>query len=247
MVRELVTKLFGKLPYRHINPTTIVAQGAAVQAACRLRDADVEEVILTDVCPYTLGIESSSGNINGLFSPIIERNTIVPTSKVKRFYTLSPQQKNIILSVYQGENPRVENNVLIDKFEVPLTPMDKIQGIDVRFSYDLNGLLEVDVVLLETGTFHGKVIDHSPIGLTDKQKQESHDRLAALKIHPRDEMPNRTLLARLEQAWAQSLGDERLLIGSYIQVFMEVLEQQNPEEIEQIRSEIEVNLSELNR
>lgn len=125
--------------------------------------------------------------------------------------------------------------------------MDKIQGIDVRFSYDLNGLLEVDVVLLETGTFHGKVIDHSPIGLTDKQKQESHDRLVVLKIHPRDEMPNRTLLARLERAWAQALGDERLLIQSYIEAFLEVLEQQNQEEIEKIRNEIEKDLNELNR
>ena len=247
VVRELVTKLFGKLPYRHINPTTIVAQGAAVQAACRLRNADIEEVILTDVCPYTLGIESSSGNVGGLFAPIIERNTIVPTSKVKTFYTVHPQQKIIGISVYQGESPRVENNVLIDQFEVPVTPMEKTQGIDVRFSYDLNGLLEVDVVVLETGIKHGKVIDHSPIGLTDKQKQESHERLKSLKIHPRDEMPNRTLLARLERAWAQSLGDERVLIGSYIEAFIEVLNQQNSEEINEMRCEIEANLQELNR
>ena len=247
VVRELVTKLFGKLPYRHINPTTIVAQGAAVQAACRLRNADIEEVILTDVCPYTLGIESSSGNVSGLFAPIIERNTIVPTSKVKTFYTVHPQQKIIGISVYQGESPRVENNVLIDQFEVPVTPMEKTQGIDVRFSYDLNGLLEVDVVVLETGIKHGKVIDHSPIGLTDKQKQESHERLKSLKVHPRDEMPNRTLLARLERAWAQSLGDERALIGSYIEAFIEVLDQQNSEEIDEMRCEIEANLQELNR
>ena len=247
VVRELVTKLFGKLPYRHINPTTIVAQGAAVQAACRLRNADIEEVILTDVCPYTLGIESSSGNVGGLFAPIIERNTIVPTSKVKTFYTVHPQQKIIGISVYQGESPRVENNVLIDQFEVPVTPMEKTQGIDVRFSYDLNGLLEVDVVVLETGIKHGKVIDHSPIGLTDKQKQESHERLKSLKIHPRDEMPNRTLLARLERAWAQSLGDERALIGAYIEAFIEVLDQQNSEEIDEMRCEIEANLQELNR
>lgn len=247
VVRELVTKLFGKLPYRHINPTTIVAQGAAVQAACRLRNQDVEEVILTDVCPYTLGIESCSGKVSGLFSPIIERNTIVPTSKVKTFYSTQPQQKAICISVYQGENPRVENNVLIDEFEIPLTPMEKTQGVDVRFSYDLNGLLEVDVVLLETGEQYGKVIDQSPIGLTDKQKQESHERLKALKIHPRDEMPNRTLLARLERAWAQSLGDERMLIGSYIEDFLTVLNQQNLDEINQMRSEIESQLNDLGR
>ncbi|OCG06972.1 molecular chaperone HscC [Gilliamella sp. wkB178] len=247
VVRELVTKLFGKLPYRHVNPTTIVAQGAAIQAACRQRNQDVEEVILTDVCPYTLGIESCSGNISGLFSPIIERNTIVPTSKVKTFYTMYPQQKFIHLSVYQGESPRVENNVLIDEFDVPLTPMEQTQGIDVRFSYDLNGLLEVDVILLETGTQHGKVIDHSPIGLTETQKMESHNRLKLLKIHPRDQMPNRVLLARLERAWAQSLGDERLLIGSYMEAFLSALEQQKTDAIDELRNEIESNLQQLDR
>ena len=247
VVRELVTKLFGKLPYRHINPTTIVAQGAAVQAACRLRNADVEEVILTDVCPYTLGIESSSDNVRGLFSPIIERNTIVPTSKVKTFYTTHPQQKYISVAVYQGEHPLVKNNVLIDQFEVPLTPTEELQGIDVRFSYDLNGLLEVDVIIHATGQQHGKVIDHSPIGLTEKQKQESHERLKSLKVHPRDQMPNRTLLARLDRAWAQSLGDERSLIGSYIETFLTVLDRQNTEEIETIRCEIESSLTSLDR
>lgn len=247
VVRELVTKLFGKLPYRHINPTTIVAQGAAIQAACRLRNQDVEEVILTDVCPYTLGIETCSENINGLFTPIIERNTIVPTSKVKNFYTTHPQQKVICVSVYQGENPLVADNVFIDKFDVPLTPIESIQGIEIRFSYDLNGLLEVDVISLETGLQHGKVIDHSPLGLTEQQKQESQERLKALKIHPRDEMPNRTLLARLERAWAQSLGEERKLIGSYIEAFLAVLHEQNSDEIASIRNEIELNLQQLDR
>lgn len=245
VIRELVTKLFCKLPYRHINPTTIVAQGAAIQAACRLRNEDVNEVILTDVCPYTLGIESCSENINGIFSPILERNTIVPASKVKTFYTTIPQQKFIRLCVYQGENPRVENNVLIDEFEIPLTPMNKLQGIDVRFSYDINGLLEVDVVSLETGLHHGKTIDRNPIGLTEEQKQQSHERLKSLKIHPRDEMPNRALLARLERAWAQSLNNERIAIGTYIEAFLTALNRQQPEEINTMRSEIESFLSEF--
>lgn len=245
VIRELVTKLFCKLPYRHINPTTIVAQGAAIQAACRLRNEDVNEVILTDVCPYTLGIESCSENINGIFSPILERNTIVPASKVKTFYTTIPQQKFIRLCVYQGENPRVENNVLIDEFEIPLTPMNKLQGIDVRFSYDINGLLEVDVISLETGLHHGKTIDRNPIGLTEEQKQQSHERLKSLKIHPRDEMPNRALLARLERAWAQSLNNERIAIGTYIEAFLTALNRQQPEEINTMRSEIESFLSEF--
>ena len=81
-VQQLVATLFGRLPYRHLDPDTIVALGAATQAACKARDGAVEELILTDVCPYTLGIETLRGKgVEGAFSPIIERNTVIPTSR----------------------------------------------------------------------------------------------------------------------------------------------------------------------
>lgn len=70
----------------------------------------------------------------------------------------------------------------------------------MRFSYDINGLLEVDVTLLDTGKQHSHSIDRSPTGLDQQARQASHARLAGLKIHPRDALPNRTLLARLERA-----------------------------------------------
>ncbi|WP_064116817.1 molecular chaperone HscC [Pseudomonas fluorescens] len=245
-VQQMVATLFGRLPYRHLDPDTIVALGAATQAACKARDGAVEELILTDVCPYTLGISTMrGGDIKGAFSPIIERNTIIPTSKVERYHTTSPGQELIRISVYQGERPWVRDNIFIDAFDVKLTPSEHIQALDVRFSYDINGLLEVDVTLAETGERHSHSIDRSPTGLDAQSRQASHERLTSLKIHPRDTLPNRTLLARLERAWTQSLGEERQRIADWLDSFTTVLGGQRSEEIASHRSQLNKVLDEL--
>jgi molecular chaperone HscC len=245
-VQQMVATLFGRLPYRHLDPDTIVALGAATQAACKARDGAVEELILTDVCPYTLGIATMRGeDIKGAFSPIIERNTIIPTSRVERYYTTQPKQTVLRIAVYQGERPWVCDNILIDAFEVTLTPTQHIQELDVRFSYDINGLLEVDVTLLETGERHSHSIDRSPTGLDEQARRDSHNRLSTLKVHPRDALPNRTLLARLERAWMQSLGTQREHIAEWLHNFTTVLAGQQPSEIASHRSELNKALDQL--
>lgn len=245
-VQQMVATLFGRLPYRHLDPDTIVALGAATQAACKARDGAVEELILTDVCPYTLGIATMRGeDIKGAFSPIIERNTIIPTSRVERYYTTQPKQSLLRIAVYQGERPWVCDNILIDAFDVTLTPTEHIQELDVRFSYDINGLLEVDVTLLETGERHSHSIDRSPTGLDEQARRDSHNRLSTLKVHPRDALPNRTLLARLERAWMQSLGTQREHIAEWLHNFTSVLSGQQPSEIASHRSELNKALDQL--
>ncbi|WNZ86267.1 molecular chaperone HscC [Pseudomonas sp. P108] len=245
-VQQMVATLFGRLPYRHLDPDTIVALGAATQAACKARDGAVEELILTDVCPYTLGIATLRGeDIKGAFSPIIERNTIIPTSRVERYYTTQPKQSLLRIAVYQGERPWVCDNILIDAFDVTLTPTEHIQELDVRFSYDINGLLEVDVTLLETGERHSHSIDRSPTGLNEQARRDSHNRLSTLKVHPRDALPNRTLLARLERAWMQSLGTQREHIAEWLHNFTTVLGGQQPSEIASHRSELNKALDQL--
>ncbi|NKF27540.1 molecular chaperone HscC [Pseudomonas sp. BGM005] len=245
-VQQLVATLFGRLPYRHLDPDTLVALGAATQAACKARDGAIEELILTDVCPYTLGIATMRDKgIDGAFSPIIERNTIIPTSRVERYHTTHPRQELLRIAVYQGERPWVRDNILIDAFDVTLTPTDNIQELDVRFSYDINGLLEVDVTLLETGERHSHSIDRSPTGLDEQARIDSYNRLSTLKVHPRDALPNRTLLARLERAWMQSLGTQREHIAEWLHNFTTVLGGQQPAEIASHRSELNKALDQL--
>lgn len=247
--QQLVAQLFGKMPLRHLDPDTVVAIGAAAQAACRQRDAAVREIIMTDVSPYTLGIEIATDigdrTMNGIMSPIIERNTTIPASRQKRYYTRYDNQEHIRIAIYQGERPRVADNIHIDDIElkVPPAPAGQ-QAVDVRFSYDNDGLLEVDVCLESTGERVSRVIDRSPSGLSDAQKAESHQRLADLKIHPREEMPNRTLQARLESAYSQALGQQRDQILQWIGLFEQVLAKQDPREIALTRQNVENKLAE---
>jgi molecular chaperone HscC len=184
-------------------------------------------------------------DIKGAFSPIIERNTIIPTSRVERYYTTQPKQSLLRIAVYQGERPWVCDNILIDAFDVTLTPTQHIQELDVRFSYDINGLLEVDVTLLETGERHSHSIDRSPTGLDEQARRDSHNRLSTLKVHPRDALPNRTLLARLERAWMQSLGEQREHIAEWLHNFTSVLGGQQSAEIASHRTELNKALDQL--
>lgn len=247
--QQLVSQLFGKMPLRHLDPDTVVAQGAAVQAACRLRDEAVQEIIMTDVCPYTLGIAISSEvngeRMSGLMSPIIERNTTIPASREQYYATTRDDQTSVNVLVFQGERPRVRDNVFIGDITVPVPPAPAGEEcIAVRFSYNVDGLLEVDVTVQSTGEKIERLIDRSPNGLTESQKQASRERLSAVKIHPRDEMPNRTLRARLESAYAQTLGQEREAVMHWLNQFDAVLSRQDGAEIRRVRERLESELAE---
>ncbi|WP_080079698.1 molecular chaperone HscC [Salmonella enterica] len=234
LVQRIAVRLFGKLPYQSYDPSTIVALGAATQAACRLRHEDVEEVILTDICPYSLGVEVSRQGVPGIFSPIIERNTTVPVSKVETYSTMHPEQDSICVRVYQGESHKVKNNILIDSFDVMLKPNGHIQAIDIRFSYDINGLLEVDV-LLEDGKSESRIISHNATSLTTQQIDASRERLQALKIYPRDMLINRTFKAQLEEQWSRALGDEREMLGEIITDFDAALLSNDMQRVDDVR------------
>ncbi|WP_080155279.1 molecular chaperone HscC [Salmonella enterica] len=234
LVQRIAVRLFGKLPYQSYDPSTIVALGAATQAACRLRHEDVEEVILTDICPYSLGVEANRQGVPGIFSPIIERNTTVPVSKVETYSTMHPEQDSICVRVYQGESHKVKNNILIDSFDVMLKPNGHIQAIDIRFSYDINGLLEVDV-LLEDGKSESRIISHNATSLTTQQIDASRERLLALKIYPRDMLINRTFKAQLEEQWSRALGDEREMLGEIITDFDAALLSNDMQRVDDVR------------
>ena len=131
IVRDFLIKLFRKFPDTNINPDEAVALGAAVQAAMKERRSEVREVILTDVCSFTLGTDVvvDVGGIKepGHFCPIIERNTVIPASRTERFYTAHDQQSRINIRVLQGESRFADNNLFLGELdlEVPKGPAGK--------------------------------------------------------------------------------------------------------------------------
>lgn len=246
-IQQMATRLLGRFPRTTLDPDLVVCIGATIQAACRLRDKSVEEIILTDVCPFSLGIAIQKNEQSNVFSPIIERNTVIPCSRVERYFTVYDQQKAIHIGVYQGERMNVNENILIDAFDVAVQPNPAGQeAIDVRFSYDINGLLEIDVKVLSTGTSIQKVIDQTPKGLSEDEKKASHDRLIRLKVHPRDEIPNLTLIEKLSRCYEELLGEEREWIGHHLIRFQAALDKQDKEYIKQVKQEIEQELSVYN-
>ena len=252
-IRHFATRLFGRFPSCHINPDHVVATGAAIQAALKQRNADLKDIILTDVSPFSLGIECGMHDNNGrymsgLFSVIIERNTTIPASRVEQYVTVADGQKQIELKVYQGEHRLTKNNVLIGELEiaVPASAAGK-EAIDVRFTYDVNGLLEVMVTVVSTQKVYTLIIENSDTRLSQAEIDASLRRLSGLKVPPREQEQNRALLARAERLFEERLGRDRDHIGAVIMQFESVLSGQDPRLIEREAKKLEDWLNDLEK
>ncbi len=146
-VQETVKKLFGKEPHKGVNPDEVVAVGAAIQAG--VLKGEVKDVLLLDVTPLTLGIET----LGGVRTPLIERNTTIPTKKSEIFSTASDSQPSVDIRVLQGEREMAADNKLIGNFQlvgIPPAPRG-IPQIEVTFDIDANGILHVSAKDLGTG------------------------------------------------------------------------------------------------
>lgn len=252
LVRKLVASLFGRIPAMQLNPDEVVAQGAAIQAALQARHASLEEVVLTDVCPYTLGIETSvqqgGGFQSGHYLPIIERNTVVPVSRSRTVSTLSDNQKVVNLGIYQGESRMVSNNIFLGELEIPVPPRKAGEvTLDVRFTYDNNGLLEAQVHLPINGDTRRLVIENNPGVLPPEEIARRLAALEALKVHPRDQQINTLLLARLDRLYQECLGESREYIAGLANYFQQMLDTQDEHRIRAAHSDITQRLAHFER
>lgn len=246
--RSSIARLFNRFPSCNIDPDLVVAMGAAIQAGLIDKHQGLDDVVLTDVCPYTLGTEVNGpdGLTGGYFLPIIERNTIVPVSIVRSVYTAADNQTEVAINIYQGEHRLVKKNVFLGSLDikVPKGPKGK-EVVDIRYSYDMNGLLEVDVTVVSTNKTISKVIEHTPGALSNSEKQQSLKKLAGYKFHPRDDEKNRMLMAKGERLYETSLGEKRDYIAKVLSEFDAIMERQNPTEIIKGRARLAEILEQL--
>ena len=250
-VHNFIVKLFRKFPDTSINPDEAVALGAAIQAAMKERNEAVKEVILTDVCSFTLGTEISVERANGMyeaghFMPIIDRNTVIPASRTERVYTLHDNQDSIRVNVLQGESRFAQNNLLLGSMTVRvLKNTAGEEAVDITYTYDINSLLEVQVKVISTGEVKKQIIKGKSNEMSEEEVQQRMEELSYLKVHPRDQEENRLLLLKGERLYEESTGDTRVMIDMWLRKFEEALNSRSRENIEDARRELKEQLAEL--
>ena len=243
VVRRFVSKLFKMIPDTNINPDEAVALGAAIQGAMKERKEAIKEVILTDVCPFTLGTEvvrewENNQYEGGVFCPIIDRNTVIPASRTERLYTVRDNQDKIRINVLQGESRFAANNLSLGELLIDI-PQGKAgqESVDVTYTYDINSILEVEVKVISTGEVEKKVFLGRDVDMTPEEIEERLKTLSYLKIHPRDREENKYLLLRGERVYEESLGDDRLFVERAIRKFEKALDTYDQGLIEEAKEE----------
>lgn len=256
LFRQLMTRLLGRFPSVSLNPDETIAIGAAIQAGLVAEDAALDEVILTDVSPYSLGVDTTieiapNKYQHGVFAPIIERNTVIPTSKVHTFYPMDDNQPAVDFKIYQGEARLTRDNIKIGEMSVALPSRYRGKAknipLNVRFSYDINGLLEVDIDVEGSTKQYNLVIQNGAKHIDEEEMQRSKKKLSALKIHPRDQAQNRHLLARAERLYTQRLGFEREQLARLIGWYESILDAQDPIKIRKANSELQKSLDQFEK
>ena len=199
LVIEKVRQFFGKDPHRGVNPDEVVAVGAAIQAG--VLKGEVRDVLLLDVTPLTLGIET----LGGVSTAIITRNTTIPTSKSQVFSTAADNQPSVEIHVVQGERAMAQDNKSLGRFILDgLLPAARgVPQVEVSFDIDANGILNVGARDKATGR-EQKITIQAGSGLS-KDEVEKRARLAAAEDKARPAISRRVTRPTL---WAYSAGED---------------------------------------
>ena len=254
VIRRFVSRLFGRIPGMLVDPDEAVALGAALQCGMKARDKEIQEVVLTDVCPFTLGTEIVMSNgvfeEGGHYLPIIERNTVIPVSRTQTVYTAHDNQTRVNIKVLQGESRIARHNLPLGEISVPVPagPKGK-EAVDITYTYDVNSLLGVEVYVHSSGVRRKMIIQNEQNRIDEEEAAARLEKLQYLKQNPRDEEANRLQLLRGERLY-EEVPERRYEIDRALMAFEQALSRQERSAIEQARKQlarlldqIEFNLS----
>ena len=243
-VQEAVKKLLGKEPNKSVNPDEVVAMGAAIQGGVLV--GDVKDVLLLDVTPLSLGIET----LGGVFTKLIERNTTIPTSKSQVFSTAADNQPAVDIHVLQGERPMAQDNKTLGRFQlgdIPLAPRG-VPQIEVTFDIDANGIFNVSAKDLGTGKSQSIVIQ-SGSGLSEEEinrmvreaeENAESDKARKEEVDLRNESEQVLFAVKkaVEDLGAEVTDQEKVDIEEKSKKLEEALKGSNIEEIKKCKEEL---------
>ena len=239
LVQSYLQHLFGMIPVVTENCDEMIARGLGLVCAVKARKEEVKDFVLTDICPFTLGtdIVNEADPEHLYMEPIVERNTVLPCSRVERFYTSHNNQTKIEIQILQGEHAYADDNLKLGKMSVSV-PRKKAgeEAVDIRFTYDINGILIVDITVVSTGKTITKVISQKIEGQELERKAAE---LEKLKIHPKELSENKLIMEKLQALYEEVPTYLREQIRDAIQQFEYYLAKQNPRSIRNYRTYLE--------
>lgn len=245
LIQKYIRHLFHKAPMVQGNCDKLIALGLGLVCGVKERKEEIKDYILTDICPFSLGVATinEADPDRAYMANIINRNTVLPCSRVRRFYTASDQQDYVVVEVHQGENTYAQDNLLLGKIEISVPPKPKgKEAVDVRFTYDINGILVVDTRVVSTGVVKTHIISQK---IPEAELEERVRELEKLKVHPRDLSENQQMMERLEALYQEVYPEQKEQVQQMIRTFEEFLDGQNPRQIQGYRRYLEKAVSML--
>lgn len=214
VVKRFLRELLGKEPIVLGETDKVVAYGAGVYAGIRQRKEEIRDMLLTDVCPFTLGIgvNNRANRDKNILNPMIERNSTLPASRKDRFVTVYDYQKEIKIRIYQGEEYYVDDDVLLGELtiEVALRPAGQA-WVDVQFTYDINGILHVTV---ENEMGERRQILLANQTLSEEELEQYAREMEKIMLPPLQQPENQKMLACLLEYYEKSTGRRRETIAA---------------------------------
>lgn len=238
IVQSYVRHLFHRHPLIRSDCDDLIALGLGYFCGIKDRKEGIKDYILTDICPFSLGVnvKNPSDPTNPFMSMIINRNSVLPCTKMQIYETSYDNQEIISVKVLQGESLYANENKLLGEMKISVAPKPKgEESITIRYSYDINGILIVEVTVLSTGTVYKKVISED---ISEEELQQRIAQLEAMKADPAELTENKLLLERLKALYEEVAPYNKDTVKMFMEWFMNALDSGSYAKIESYRLQI---------
>lgn len=224
---DFLEELFGRRPHVAQRPDEIVALGVGLCAGIKERAEDLQDLVMTDVCPFSLGVATFSyaGDKTPHMAVLIPRSSMLPASHQERFYTLHNHQNRLRFEIYQGEGYFASENLKLGELEVQVPPgLAGEQSALVTFTYDIDGILHVSA-RSSGGDYRDTLLLNPNLHLSEKGRAEAMERIRQIQLAAQGSQKEQLLLERGLRLYEQTIGQRRELVAELVGYWKRVMEQ----------------------
>ena len=218
-VASYIEKITGVKPCSDIDPDTAISVGAGVYSGIKRKNQQLKDVVMTDICPFSLGVDCHDVNDDIVMSFIIDRNSMLPCSQIKSYYAIHDNQTEVNFRIYQGESIIPENNIFLGSLSIACPPTNRNAFIATcRMTYDINGILVIDVTNKDNVTV-SKTLVRNNVKLTEKEIETIKARLDNLRFSDDVDEESQLLISRAERVIEETISYERDFLMNALGVF----------------------------